>query len=114
MHGHFDSVADYRVHIALWHDLSFQGNPQNRIYYCPDCTAKRIGAKDIVAHCRSAHAGALPFRCRHCEKRFETYNSLIKHKNRIHAEEKPLKKTCDKCGKVIQKGTGKEGERKLR
>ena len=37
---------------------------------------------------------------RHCSKRFETYNSLIKHKNRIHAEEKPLKKACEVCGKV--------------
>ena len=99
VHGQFDSVADYRVHIALWHDLSFQGNPQNRIYYCPDCNAKHIGAKDVVQHCKEAH-GSLPFQCRHCSKRFETYNSLIKHKNRIHAEEKPLRKTCEHCGKV--------------
>ena len=42
----------------------------------------------------------MPFLCRHCSKRFETYNSLIKHKNRIHAEEKPLKKACEHCGKV--------------
>lgn len=26
VHGQFDSVNDYRVHIALWHDLSFQVN----------------------------------------------------------------------------------------
>ena len=37
IHGQFDTVADYRVHISLWHDVSFHGNPQNRIYYCPDC-----------------------------------------------------------------------------
>ena len=99
IHGQFDSVADYRVHISLWHDVSFQGNPQNRIYYCPDCCSKRIGAKEIVQHCKDAH-DSLPFHCRHCSKRFETYNSLIKHKNRIHSAEKPLKKSCDKCGKV--------------
>ena len=99
VHGQFESVADYRVHISLWHDLSFQGNPQNRIYYCPDCNAKHIGAKDIVQHCKEAHS-SLPFQCKHCTKRFETYNSLIKHKNRIHCEEKPMKKSCEKCGKV--------------
>ena len=99
VHGQFESVADYRVHISLWHDLSFQGNPQNRIYYCPDCNAKHIGAKDIVQHCKEAH-NSLPFQCKHCTKRFETYNSLIKHKNRIHCEEKPMKKSCEKCGKV--------------
>lgn len=99
IHGQFASVADYRVHISLWHDVSFQGNPQNRIYYCPDCSSKRIGAKEIVQHCREAH-DSLPFLCRHCSKRFESYNSLIKHKNRIHAAEKPLKKACERCGKV--------------
>ena len=99
IHGQFDNVADYRVHISLWHDVSFQGNPQNRIYYCPDCCSKRIGAKEIVQHCREAH-DSLPFNCRHCSKRFETYNSLIKHKNRIHSVEKPLKKACERCGKV--------------
>ena len=99
IHGQFDNVADYRVHISLWHDVSFQGNPQNRIYYCPDCCSKRIGAKEIVQHCREAH-DSLPFHCRHCSKRFETYNSLIKHKNRIHSVEKPLKKACERCGKV--------------
>ena len=36
----------------------------------------------------------------HSCKRFEPYNSLIKHKNRIHAEEKPLKKACERCGKI--------------
>ena len=65
----FDSVADYRVHISLWHDLSFHGNPQNRIYYCPDCCAKRIGAKEIVGHCKQAH-GSLPFLCRYFFKNF--------------------------------------------
>ena len=30
VHGQFETVADYRVHISLWHDMSFQGNPQNR------------------------------------------------------------------------------------
>ena len=99
IHGQFDTVSDYRVHISLWHDVSFQGNPQNRIYYCPDCSAKRIGAKEIVQHCKEVH-DSLPFLCRHCSKRFETYNSLIKHKNRIHAAEKPLKKACPSCGKV--------------
>ena len=99
VHGQFETVADYRVHISLWHDMSFQGNPQNRIYYCPDCNAKRIGAKDIVHHCRERH-GSLPFQCRGCSKRFETYNSLVKHKKRLHAEEKPLKKACDRCDKV--------------
>ena len=99
IHGQFETVADYRAHISLWHDVSFHGNPQNRIYYCPDCCAKRIGAKEIVNHCREDHQ-SLPFLCRHCAKRFETYNSLIKHKNRIHAEEKPLKKACERCGKV--------------
>ena len=99
IHGQFDTVADYRVHISLWHDVSFHGNPQNRIYYCPDCSSKWIGAKEIIQHCREAH-DSLPFLCRHCSKRFETYNSLIKHKNRIHAEEKPLKKACERCGKV--------------
>lgn len=24
IHGQFDNVADYRVHISLWHDVSFQ------------------------------------------------------------------------------------------
>ena len=24
----FDSVADYRVHITIWHDTSVKGNPQ--------------------------------------------------------------------------------------
>ena len=24
----FESVADYRVHITIWHDTSFSGNPQ--------------------------------------------------------------------------------------
>ena len=71
----------------------------SRIYYCPDCNAKHIGAKDIVQHCRERH-GSLPFQCRGCSKRFETYNSLIKHKKRLHAEEKPLKKACDRCDKV--------------
>ena len=99
VHGQFETVADYRVHISLWHDMSFQGNPQNRIYYCPDCNARHIGAKDIVQHCRERH-GTLPFQCRGCAKRFETYNSLIKHKKRLHAEEKPLKKACDRCDKV--------------
>ena len=99
VHGQFETVADYRVHISLWHDMSFQGNPQNRIYYCPDCNARHIGAKDIVQHCRERH-GSLPFQCRGCAKRFETYNSLIKHKKRLHAEEKPLKKACDRCDKV--------------
>jgi uncharacterized Zn-finger protein len=79
--------------------MSFQGNPQNRIYYCPDCNSKRIGAKEIVHHCKESH-GTLPFQCRGCTKRFETYNSLIKHKKRLHSEEKPLKKSCDKCDKV--------------
>ena len=41
-----------------------------------------------------------PLQCRGCAKRFETYNSLIKHKKRLHAEEKPLKKACDRCDKV--------------
>ena len=31
IHGQFESVAEYRVHISLWHDMSFQGNPQNRL-----------------------------------------------------------------------------------
>ena len=58
-----------------------------------------FSAKDIVQHCRERH-GSLPFQCRGCAKRFETYNSLIKHKKRLHAEEKPLKKACDRCDKV--------------
>jgi hypothetical protein len=58
-----------------------------------------VGAKDIVQHCRKEHA-SVPFRCRHCEKRFETYNSLIKHKNRIHAVNKPLRQLCGACGRV--------------
>ncbi|TRY63880.1 hypothetical protein TCAL_10346 [Tigriopus californicus] len=99
IHGQFSSVMDYRTHISLWHDLSFQGNPQNRIYYCPDCNLKSIGAKEIVNHCRDVH-NSLPFQCRYCNKRFETYNSLIKHKTRIHSLEKPMKKACEKCGKV--------------
>ena len=97
--GSMGSVADYRVHLALWHDVSFSGNPQNRIYYCPDCGAKKIGAKEIVGHCKSAH-NSFPFLCKRCGRRFETYNSLAKHKSRIHQSEKPLKKACDKCGKV--------------
>lgn len=94
-----ESVADYRVHVALWHDVSFAGNPQNRIYYCPDCGARRVGAKDIVRHCRAQH-GTLPFACRRCGRRFETYNSLAKHRSRLHAAEKPLRKECSRCGKV--------------
>ena len=89
------SVADYRVHIALWHDLSFSGNPQNRIYYCPDCGVKKIGAKEIVRHCRVEH-DSFPFLCKRCGRRFETYNSLAKHKSRIHTEDKPMKKSCEK------------------
>ena len=98
-HQKFDNISDYRVHISLWHDVSTQGNPQNRIYFCPDCCSKYVGAKEIVKHCQEVHA-SLPFKCCHCSKRFVTYNSLIKHKNRIHVEEKPLKKACELCGKI--------------
>ncbi|XP_023338214.1 zinc finger protein OZF [Eurytemora carolleeae] len=96
----FEDIADYRVHISVWHDTSFQGNPQNRIYFCPDCGAKRIGAKDIVKHCRIEH-GNLAFPCRYCKRRFESYNSLIKHKKRLHAEQKPQFK-CTECGKTYR------------
>ena len=78
-----------------------QGNPQFRIYFCPDCSSKFVGAKEIVKHCQEAH-DSLPFVCCFCCKRFGNYNSLIKHKNRIHAPEKPLKRTCELCGKVYQ------------
>ena len=60
---------------------------------------KRKVLLKICPFYKDAH-NSLPFLCRHCRKRFETYNSLIKHKNRIHAEEKPLKKACERCGKV--------------
>ena len=99
VNGQFNKVSDYRTHISLWHDLIFYGNPLNRIYYCPDCHCKRIGAKEIIFHCKDQH-DKLPFVCKHCKKRFETYNSLLKHKNRIHVKDKPLKKSCETCGKV--------------
>jgi len=94
----FDSIADYRVHITVWHDTSFQGNPQNRIYFCPDCGVKRIGAKDIVNHCKEEHRD-LAFPCRHCGRRFESYNSLIKHKKRLHAVIKTQYR-CEECSKT--------------
>jgi len=93
----FETVSDYRVHITIWHDTSFSGNPQNRIYFCPDCGVRRIGAKDIVSHCKEEH-NVLAFPCRHCSKRFESYNSLVKHKKRLHSTNK-MKYKCIECNK---------------
>ena len=74
--------------------------PENRIYFCPDCGERRVGAKDIVTHCRETH-NLLAFPCRHCSKRFESYNSLVKHKKRLHTINK-LKLKCSECSKVMR------------
>ncbi|XP_071746172.1 uncharacterized protein [Lepeophtheirus salmonis] len=96
--GIFENACDYRTHVSLWHDLRYDGNPLNRVYYCPDCSVKSIGAKEFIRHSRETH-GTLPFVCLHCSKRFETYNSLLKHKIRMHDGGKSMKRTCRDCGK---------------
>ena len=51
-----------------------------------------------MSHCKEHH-NQMAFPCRHCSKRFESYNSLVKHKRRIHSTNKTQYK-CEQCFKV--------------
>ena len=77
-----------------------ENNPNLLVFRCNNCKKEFITKQRLKIHLLT-HTGDKPFKCEHCEKRFNQSGNMVRHTKEMHSEV-PTSYQCNQCEKTFK------------